>query len=110
MTSCVYRLTTVVGLDCEMVGSGDKGKDSLLARVSVVNQHGQCLYDTYVKPMADTPVTDYRTKYSGIRPANLKTGKVTTSNKGFKSPVFFCVPFLPGQVHYERISSILIKP
>ena len=43
-------LTDIVGLDCEMVGVGEGGIDSILARISIVNQHGHPVYDKYVKP------------------------------------------------------------
>lgn len=65
-------LTGIVGLDCEMVGVGEDGSDSILARVSIVNQHGHPVYDKYVKPTET--VTDYRTEFSGIRPHNLRDG------------------------------------
>lgn len=42
-----------------MVGVGPKGEESMSARVSLVNQHGWCVYDKHVKPTQ--PVTDYRT-------------------------------------------------
>lgn len=59
-------------MDCEMVGVGPKGEDSIVARVSIVNQFGKCVYDKYVKPTEK--VTDYRTAVSGIRPQNINTG------------------------------------
>lgn len=59
-------------MDCEMVGVGPKGEESIAARVSIVNQYGKCVYDKCVKPTQ--PVTDYRTAVSGIRPENLKQG------------------------------------
>lgn len=55
-----------------MVGVGPKGEESIAARVSIVNQHGKCVYDKYIRPAE--PVTDYRTAVSGIRPENLKQG------------------------------------
>ena len=61
-------LTKAVAMDCEMVGVGD-GDQSMLARVSIVNYFGHCVYDKYVKPMED--ITDFRTHVSGIRPSNL---------------------------------------
>ncbi|KZS03954.1 putative RNA exonuclease 4 [Daphnia magna] len=64
------ELTKVLALDCEMVGIGNEGKESALARVSIVNQHGECIYDKFVLPGEE--VTDYRTSFSGIRPHNLK--------------------------------------
>ncbi|ELV12658.1 RNA exonuclease 4 [Tupaia chinensis] len=66
-------LTRAVALDCEMVGVGPKGEESIAARVSVVNQHGKCVYDKYVKPTE--PVTDYRTAVSGVRPEHLRQGE-----------------------------------
>jgi RNA exonuclease 4 len=67
-------LTEVIAIDCEMVGGGENGRENLLARVSVVNSNGETLYDAFVKPINDIPVTDYRTKYSGVRPADLVNG------------------------------------
>ena len=52
-----------------MVGIGVEGKDSALARISIVNQFGKCVYDKFVTPGEE--VTDYRTEFSGIRPHNL---------------------------------------
>ncbi|XP_042536818.1 RNA exonuclease 4 [Dipodomys spectabilis] len=66
-------LTRALAMDCEMVGVGPKGEDSIAARVSLVNQHGMCVYDKYVRPTE--PVTDYRTAVSGIRPEDLKQGE-----------------------------------
>ncbi|XP_067106950.1 RNA exonuclease 4 [Osmerus mordax] len=66
-------MTNVVAMDCEMVGVGPDGKDSIVARVSLVNKHGKCIYDKYVKPTER--VTDYRTEFSGIRPNDIKNGE-----------------------------------
>ena len=66
------RLTKAVCLDCEMVGIGDMGMDNMLARVSIVNQLGQCLYDKHVQP-AET-VVDYRTAVSGVTAEHLENG------------------------------------
>ncbi|XP_016052054.1 PREDICTED: RNA exonuclease 4 [Miniopterus natalensis] len=66
-------LTKALAMDCEMVGVGPTGEESLAARVSIVNQYGKCVYDKYVKPTQ--PVTDYRTVVSGIRPEHLKQGE-----------------------------------
>jgi RNA exonuclease 4 len=55
-----------VALDCEMVGSGYRGKRSVLARVTIVDWNHNVLFDEYVKP--EYPVTDYRTFVSGITP------------------------------------------
>lgn len=56
-----------------MVGVGPDGKDSALARISIVNQYGHCVYDKFVKPKE--PVTDYRTWVSGVRPEDLEKGE-----------------------------------
>lgn len=70
----LLSLTRVVAIDCEMVGVGPDGEDSILARVSLVNQFGKCIYDKYVKPTER--VTDYRTAVSGIRPQDIKNGEL----------------------------------
>lgn len=57
--------TAVVALDCEMVGTGPGGRCSELARCSILDYHGNILYDKYVRPCQ--PVTDYRTRWSGIQ-------------------------------------------
>ena len=56
-------------LDCEMVGVGYDGLFSALARVTIVDWHGNTVYDTLVQPT--DPVTDYRTHISGITAASL---------------------------------------
>lgn len=48
-------------IDCEMV---ETQNGSELARVSVVNEELECVFDTLVKP--ECPVLDYRTRFSGI--------------------------------------------
>lgn len=62
--------TAVVALDCEMVGTGPGGRRSELARCSVLGYHGNVLYDKYVRPCR--PVTDYRTRWSGIQRHHLR--------------------------------------
>ena len=72
LPSFYVRITSTVAMDCEMVGVGPEGAESILARVSIVNFFGHCLYDKYVKPSAT--VTDYRTHVSGIRRENIENG------------------------------------
>ncbi|XP_014282968.1 RNA exonuclease 4 [Halyomorpha halys] len=67
------KITKAVAMDCEMVGIGDDGEGNMLARVSLVNSYGDCIYDKYVKPRET--VVDYRTQVSGIRPEDLKTAE-----------------------------------
>lgn len=51
-------VTPVIGLDCEMVGVGPEGARSSLARVAVINVHGNVLLDVHVQQKER--VTDYR--------------------------------------------------
>ncbi|KAL4513264.1 hypothetical protein Ndes2526B_g02036 [Nannochloris sp. 'desiccata'] len=69
-TSPSAQLPKMLALDCEMVGVGKRGDRSILARVSVVNSEGAVVYDSFVAPTEK--VTDYRTKWSGVRHSNLK--------------------------------------
>ncbi|XP_042295894.1 interferon-stimulated 20 kDa exonuclease-like 2 [Sceloporus undulatus] len=55
----------MVALDCEMVGTGPGGRNSDLARCSVVSYQGDVVYDKYIRPLS--PITNYRTRWSGIR-------------------------------------------
>lgn len=60
-----------VAMDCEMVGTGQHGKQSSLARVTIVNWYGTVLFDEFIRQ--DNVVTDYRTFVSGITPQILET-------------------------------------
>jgi RNA exonuclease 4 len=54
-----------LSLDCEMVGVGpNPEKNSVLARVSIVNFNGDQVYDSFVRPKER--VTDWRTQVSGV--------------------------------------------
>lgn len=61
-------ITDELALDCEMVECYHH--KSVLARVSIVNLFGHPILDKYVAPPAK--VTDYRTKYSGIRKRDIE--------------------------------------
>jgi len=63
-------VTKILGMDCEMVGVGLTGTDSILARVSIVNHFGHKIYDKFVAPREK--VIDYRTAVSGVRPEDLQ--------------------------------------
>mmetsp|Transcript_56141 Transcript_56141/g.135998 ORF Transcript_56141/g.135998 Transcript_56141/m.135998 type:complete len:292 (+) Transcript_56141:2-877(+) len=67
-----YMARHAVGLDCEMVGVGPGGKISVLARVSLVDYYGRCIYDSFVK--VEERVTDYRTYVSGVTPQDVQNG------------------------------------
>lgn len=64
------NLTRYLALDCEMVGVGIEGKESVLARVSIVNSKCECVYDKFVK--SAEKVVDYRTHVSGVRATDLQ--------------------------------------
>ncbi|BCR92427.1 putative 3'-5' exonuclease [Aspergillus chevalieri] len=64
------ELGNYVAIDCEMVGVGpNPDHDSALARVSIVNFHGEQVYDSFVRPKE--MVTDWRTHVSGILPKHM---------------------------------------
>ena len=72
--SCSAEPGKYIAVDCEMVGVGpDPDNDSALARVSIVNYHGNQLYDSFVLPKE--PVTDYRTFVSGITAELLRSAR-----------------------------------
>jgi RNA exonuclease 4 len=71
----MHRAGKYIALDCEMVGTGPPPHlDNLLARASLVNYHGEQLYDSYVLPPPGNRVEDYRTFVSGIKPSHLQPG------------------------------------
>ena len=94
--------TKFVAIDCEMVGVGERGERSALARVSVVNFFGQVLLDSFVKPQER--VTDYRTKWSGVRPKDLVDGMnlpvvIIWGFVSAQSHVFWCSPLQTSSDH-----------
>ncbi|CAH2352394.1 RNA exonuclease 4 [[Candida] railenensis] len=60
-----------IAMDCEFVGVGFEGKESALARVSIVNFYGHVLLDTFVKPKEK--VVDWRTWVSGVTPKHMNS-------------------------------------
>lgn len=66
-------LTKQIAIDCEMVGVEIGANKDMLARISLVNALGDCIYDKFVKPTE--PVLEYRTHVSGVRPKDLKNGE-----------------------------------
>ncbi|NWI15556.1 AEN nuclease, partial [Crypturellus soui] len=65
------RPAKYVAIDCEMVGTGPRGRHSELARCSVVNYEGDVVYDKYVRP--ELPIVDYRTRWSGITRRHMRS-------------------------------------
>jgi len=65
-------MCNVVAIDCEMVGVGFK-MDSSIGRCSIVDGQGSVLMDTFVVPPEGVSlITDYRTRYSGIRKCDMR--------------------------------------
>ena len=62
-----------LALDCEMVGIGRDGKQSALARVSIVDWNGDTVLDTFVK--VPSRVSDFRTFVSGVLPKHIQSDK-----------------------------------
>ena len=62
-----------IAIDCEMVGVGENGYESALARVSAVDFHGRQVYDSFVRPKER--VTDWRTHVSGVSPKHMATAR-----------------------------------
>uniref|UniRef100_A0A0N5A237 RNA exonuclease 4 n=1 Tax=Parastrongyloides trichosuri TaxID=131310 RepID=A0A0N5A237_PARTI len=69
----VENISNIIAIDCEFVGIGEKGKGNALARVSIVNDNCEPIYDKYVKVNAE--IKDYRTSVSGIKPEHLESGE-----------------------------------
>lgn len=67
------ELGKYIAIDCEMVGVGENGYESALARVSVVDFHGRQIYDSFVRPKER--VTDWRTHVSGVSPKHMATAR-----------------------------------
>ncbi|KAK1864175.1 hypothetical protein I4F81_006725 [Pyropia yezoensis] len=76
--SLLHTTSHILAMDCEMVGVGPGGKESALARVSIVDSRGAVVLDTHV--VVDEPVTDYRTWVSGILPHHVAAGSPTANS------------------------------
>ncbi|KAK3158874.1 hypothetical protein QOZ80_2AG0142740 [Eleusine coracana subsp. coracana] len=59
-----------VALACKMVGGGNDGSVDLVARVCLIGEDENIIFQTYVKPIA--PVTNYRCEVTGVRPEYLR--------------------------------------
>ncbi|KAJ3491027.1 hypothetical protein NLI96_g966 [Meripilus lineatus] len=67
-----------LSISCTVVGIGEGGGTSMLARVAVVDYRGQTVLSTYVQP--SMPVWDYRTATTGIEPEHLAPGNALEFN------------------------------
>lgn len=61
-----------LALGCKMVGAGSDGSLDVCARVCVIDEQENILFETFVKPLL--PVTHYRYETTGIRPEHLRDG------------------------------------
>ncbi|TVU22278.1 hypothetical protein EJB05_31963, partial [Eragrostis curvula] len=61
-----------LALGCKMVGAGSDGTLDVCARVCVVDERENLVFETFVKPLI--PVTHYRYERTGIRPEQLRRG------------------------------------
>ncbi|CAI4050881.1 hypothetical protein SKDZ_15G0770 [Saccharomyces kudriavzevii ZP591] len=59
-----------IAMDCEFVGVGPEGKESALARISIVNYFGHVVLDEFVRPREK--VVEWRTWVSGVKPEHMK--------------------------------------
>ena len=86
-----------------MVGVGD-GKQSIVARVSVVDFNGVVLLDTFVSPTL--PVVDYRTSVSGVRKSDVDNGMgiylFRLPNRSQRCLTYTIRPALPGCKTVDR--------
>ncbi|GFS45103.1 exonuclease family protein [Actinidia rufa] len=60
----------VVALACKMVGGGSDGSLDLCARVCLIDEYENIIFQTYVKP--HLPVTNFRYESTGVRPEFLR--------------------------------------
>lgn len=104
------KLTKFIAIDCEMVGIGSDGNDHMLARVSLVNKFGDCIYDKFVK--AQEEVINYRTDISGIRKEDMMNGEdFTVVQKEVRERVLVHFFFI-GFMLTKRVSNahVILRP
>jgi hypothetical protein len=94
-----------VGLDCEMVGIGASGKQSALARCCLIDFDGNVIFDEYVKPPGF--VTDFRTKYSGIRKKDISGDHVISLQEVRRKAC--CVPINRRMLHICTLFSVSVS-
>ncbi|KAF4699046.1 hypothetical protein FOZ63_009682, partial [Perkinsus olseni] len=107
----------IVAIDCEMVGTGPEGKESILARASIVNYFGKVLLDALVRPTKK--VTDYRTQVTGLDEATLsRLGQPAEEVKAKAAGILLNQKVVVGHaIHHDleildlkdKIDSILIR-
>ncbi|CAM0879451.1 unnamed protein product [Alopecurus aequalis] len=68
-----------VALGCKMVGGGSDGTLDVCARVCVIDENENILFESFVKPLI--PVTHYRYETTGIRPEHLRDATMAVTTK-----------------------------
>mmetsp|Transcript_17694 Transcript_17694/g.40824 ORF Transcript_17694/g.40824 Transcript_17694/m.40824 type:complete len:307 (-) Transcript_17694:208-1128(-) len=71
----VEEQSKYLALDCEMVGIGYKGKQSSVARVTLVDWNGRIVWDEFIRQ--DQEVADYRTFVSGVTQLDVEDATLT---------------------------------
>ncbi|QEU61465.1 Rex4 [Kluyveromyces lactis] len=97
-----------VSMDCEFVGVGPDGKDSALARVSIVNYYGNVVLDLFVRPKE--PVTDWRTWVSGIKPHHMANAVTQEDCQKQVSNVLKGRILVGHSVHHDLTALMLSHP
>lgn len=100
--------TAVVSLDCEMVGTGPKGRVSEVARCSLVDYHGHVLFDEYIRPIGQ--VTDFRSQWSGIRQHHLTKATPFTQARAQVKSLLNGKVLVGHSVHFDLKSLDLVHP
>lgn len=92
-----------------MVGVGEEGVESALARVSMVNFHGVTILDKFVRPKER--VTDYRTHVSGIQPRMLRKDQGAISLKEAQEEVMRIIEgrVVVGHALQNDLSALLLS-
>lgn len=95
---------TYVGLDCEMVGIGPSGTQSALARCCLVDFDGEVIYDEFVRPPGF--VTDFRTKWSGVRKKDLRQGAAISLQEVLYAFLIIVVVWVPVCFCYRILTHL----
>ncbi|CAE6459739.1 unnamed protein product [Rhizoctonia solani] len=97
-----------VAIDCEMVGVGEYGTESSLARASIVDFQGRVILDEFV--LQRERVTDYRTHVSGIRPKDMINAKPFSQVQALISALLSSQDrVLVGHALHNDLSALLLS-
>ncbi|KAL5638564.1 hypothetical protein ACGC1H_005286 [Rhizoctonia solani] len=97
-----------VAIDCEMVGVGENGAESSLARASIVDFQGRVILDEFVSQRER--VTDYRTQVSGIRPKDMINAKPFSQVQALISALLSSQDrVLVGHALHNDLSALLLS-